>query len=182
MYKPARCLFVALCTTAFLGACADTPAPTEIPDDAIAPMFDKASPDWTRMEIWVDNPAVYVDCLGENVHFYGWVPIQWHQVTSASGNYNYHFQYRPVTPKDPPFYAETESGTLYLYKNGGPINESFHEATVGSVYHFVDFETYVAVDSKDSFKNKFMVQVTVNANGDLTAEHGKPWEFVCTDR
>lgn len=182
MSKSARVVITAICTAVFLGACAETPGPTEIPDDAIAaPVFSAASQYWIR-DFYMGDYYVYVDCLGEVVHYYGPIYFQWHQVEAASGDYNYHFQIRPATPNIEPYYAEgTESGKLYIYKNGGPINESFH-AAAGEVYTYIDFETYVAVDSKDKLKAKYSVHTTVNANGDLTVEVGKPWGHECISK
>ena len=154
-------------------------APTEVSDALVESPAFQADQDWIRDEIWIEN-TLFIECLGEEVRFFGLVPIQWHQVTSPSGNYNYHFQYRPVTPNTPLFTAETASGAIYLYKNGGPINEAFHLGP-GEVRTFISNETYVA-ENGDKLKGGFTFHLTVNANGDLKVLKLVPAEWVCIDK
>jgi len=151
--------------TAFLiGGCQDS-MPTEARSARAALPTFSAAQDWVRSSFTVDN-IFFVDCLGEDVRFFGEVPFQYHQVTSSSGNFSYHFQLRPQTPNIPPFFAQGQtSGKLYTYKNGGPSNESFHLGA-GEVFTVVGNETYVAEDG-DRLKGKARIHVTVNANGEL---------------
>ena len=145
-----------------------------------APAF-AASSDWTRSSFFFDFPGVLVPCRRETMHFYGEVPYTSHQVSSASGVYNYHFQLSPQTPNNPPYYAVGEtSGKVYLYKNGGPLNESFHLAA-GEVHTYLDRETYVA-ENGDRLVTDLTFHVTTNANGQLTADKSDASGFQCIDR
>jgi hypothetical protein len=153
--------------------------PTEISEGHVGSPAFSADQNWVRDQLYVDN-WVFVPCLGEDAHFYGWAPYQWHQVTSNSGNYSYHLQFRPVTPNSPPFYLETES-RLYEYKNGGPVHETFHLAA-GEVYNLVGRETYIATDSKDRLRVKYKLHITVNANGDLSVYKIDYFEAVCVEK
>ena len=101
-------------------------------------------------------------------------------MTSASGNYTYNFQIRPATPNIPPFYGETESGKLYVYKNGGPIHESFHSGPNESGT-FIDKETLVA-ENGDRLLAEFGYHYTINANGDLTVDRVTPFAVTCRDK
>ena len=158
-------------------ACDREPA---APTAVAAPAFQAAS-DWTRGSFVFDFPGIFVACRGETMHFYGEVLYQMHQVTSASGVYNYFFQLSPQTPNNPPYYAVGEiSGKVYLYKNGGPLNESFHLA-VGEVHTYLDRETYVA-ENGDRLNVAITFHVTTNANGQLTAEKFEDSGYQCIDR
>jgi hypothetical protein len=101
-------------------------------------------------------------------------------VTSASGGYNYHYRISPSTPNIPPFYGETESGKLYVYKNGGPIHESFHSGPNESGT-FVDKETLVA-ENGDRLLGEWGYHYTINANGDLTVDRFTPFAFSCINK
>jgi len=158
----------------------DANTPTEQPIDVGSRAFS-ASQEWIRDFMDPDN-TVYVDCLEENVHFYGEAPFpyQWHRVASASGVFNYHLQIRPATPNLPDFYAETASGKLYIYKYGGPINESFHSGPNESGT-FIDKETYVA-ENGDRLVGEFGYHYTINANGDLTVDRVTPAASTCINK
>lgn len=150
------------------------------PDQVLRPEF-AATSDWTRLSFLFDFPGVFVACRGETMHFYGEVPYQWHQVTSASGVYNYHFQLSPATPGSPPYYGVGEtSGTVYLYKNGGPLNESFHLAA-GEVHTYLDREAYVAENGDRLIVNRTF-HITTNANGQLTVNKFEDTGYQCIDR
>ena len=69
---------------------------------------------------------------------------------------------------------------VYLYKNGGPLNESFHLAA-GEVHTYLDRETYVA-ENGDSLTATLPLHVTTNANGQLTVDKSDDSGFQCTDR
>lgn len=116
-------------------------------------------------QLWgteVGSPGV-----GEVMHLYGEVPWRYHQVTSNSGTYSYHFQLLGWAQSSP-FYAEgTVSGKLFQFK-AGPYNESF-SAGPGEVFHWVSREKYVA-DNRDWFQCQASYHITVNANGDLSIE------------
>lgn len=154
----------------------DANTPTEQSYDAIGSPAFAADHNWIRDQFYVDN-WVYVDCLGEEVHFHGPVPYQWHRVMSASGVYNYHYLILPATPNIPPFYGETASGTVYIYKNGGPINEAFHSGPNESGTA-LDKETFVAANG-DRLLGEFGYHYTINANGDLTIDRFTPFAMTC---
>ena len=150
------------------------------PDRALRPEF-AATSDWTRSSFFFDFPGVFVACRGETMHFYGEVPYTWHQVTSPSGSYNYFFHILPETPSGPPYTGVGEtSGKVYLYKNGGPGNESFHLAA-GEVHTYLDLETYVA-ENGDRLSVARTFHVTTNANGQLTVNRFEDSDWQCTDR
>lgn len=174
---------IAIASLALVGAvivtigCQDR-APTEVPDKLVETLRFQADQDWIREEIWIEN-TLFIACLGEDVRFFGLVPVQWHQVWSPSGNYSYHIQFRPVTPNTPVFTGETASGKIYLYKNGGPINDTFQSGP-GEVRTFISNETYVAANG-DRIIGGFTLHYTFNANGVLTVFKftGGPEEQTC---
>jgi hypothetical protein len=167
----ATCLIVAVLVVG-----CDANAPTEQSGDVIGSPAFSASQDWIRAQFWNDQ-TFYVDCLGEDVRFYGWVPYQWHIVTSASGVYNFHLMIRPVTPNRPGIYGETASGKLYIFKYGGVFTYSFHSGPNES-YTWLDKETYVA-ENGDRLSMEVGYLYTINANGDLTVERWTPYQFSC---
>ena len=164
--------------TAFLiGGCED-PAPTEAPSVKVVPTLSAAQ-SWERSSFFVDN-VVFIECLGENVRAFGEVLFQYHEVTTSSGNFSYHFQFRPATPNTPPFFVQgLTSGKLFRYKNGLPANESFHLGP-GEVFTFVTLEMYVAEDG-DRLVGSFRVHLTVNANGELTVSRLEE-SFECVEK
>jgi hypothetical protein len=145
---------------------------------AMAPSFSTAADQsWQRSSFTVDGD-VYIDCMGEDMHFFGEVPFIYHEVTSASGTFTYFYQLRPSTPTISPFLAQGEtSGKLFTYKNGGPINETF-QLSAGEVHTIVDREVYVA-DDGDRLEVELILHITTNANGDLTADHYDFSDFEC---
>jgi len=150
------------------------------PDQALLPAF-QATSNWTRASFFFDFPGLFVACRGENMHFYGEVPYQWHEVGTASGGYNFFFQLSPATPVSPPYYGVGEtSGKVYLYKHGGPGNESFHLAA-GEVHTYLDREVYVA-ENGDRLTVDRTFHTTTNANGQLTVNKFEDTGFQCTDR
>jgi len=160
-----------------LAACEQPPV---APDQAPGPSFQAAS-EWTRASFSYDFPGVFVACRGETMHFYGEVPYKMHEVTTASGGYNYFFQLSPATPASPPYYGVGEtSGKVYLYKNGGPLNESFHLAA-GEVHTYLDRETYVA-ENGDRLSVDRTFHITTNANGQLTVDRFEDTGYQCIDR
>lgn len=160
-----------------LVACERQPA---APDPALRPSF-QATSDWTRASFFFDFPGVFVACRGETMHFFGEVPYQRHDVTSASGASSYFFQLSPETPNNPPYVAVGESsGKVYTYKNGGPGNESFHLAA-GEVHTYLDRETYVAENGDKVIADRTF-HITTNANGQLTVNKSEDNGFQCTER
>jgi hypothetical protein len=165
--------------TVFLaGGCRD-PVPTEARSVNVVPSAS-ATQSWERSSFFVDQ-VVFIDCLGENVRAFGEVQFQYHEVTTSSGNFSYHFQLRPATPNQTPFFIQgLSSGKLFRYKFGLPGNESFHLGP-GEVASFVIVETYVAEDG-DRVVGKVRFHVTVNANGELTVSRTEPESFRCVEK
>jgi hypothetical protein len=167
--------------------CADhqsTTAPSQDPVPTEARSVNvpivSATQTWERSSFVVDN-VVFIDCLGENARAFGEVLFQYHEVTTSSGNFSYHFQLRPATPNGPPFFIQgLTSGKLFRYKNGGPGNESFHLGP-SQVSSFVIVETYVAEDG-DRVVGKVRFHVTVNAQGELTVSRTEPESFRCVEK
>jgi hypothetical protein len=161
-----------------IGGCQDS-APTEAPSVKDVPTVSAAQ-SWERSSFFVDQ-VLFIDCLGENVRAFGEVLFQYHEVTSSSGNFSYHLQFRPATPNTPPFFIQGQtSGKLFRYKNGLPANESFHLGP-GEVYTFGTVETFVAEDG-DRLVGKVNIHVTINANGELTVSRMEPESFRCVDK
>ena len=175
----ARGVWLLILGTAFLaGGCQDS-APTEARAVKVVPTVSAAQ-SWERSSFLVDN-VVFIDCLGENVRAFGEVLFQYHEVTTSSGNFSYHFQLRPATPNGPPFFIQGQtSGKLFRYKNGLPGNESFHLGP-GEVFTFVIVEMYVAEDG-DRLVGKVNIHTTVNANGELTVSRSEDESFRCVEK
>lgn len=153
--------------------------PTEARSVNVGPSAS-ASQGWERSSFLVDDVA-FIPCLGENVRVFGEVQFQYHEVTTSSENFSYHFQLRPATPNQPPFFIQVlSSGQLFRYKYGLPANESFHLGA-GEVTSFVTVETYVAEDG-DRVVGKVRFHVTVNANGELTVSRTEPESFRCVEK
>lgn len=154
-------------------ACEKQPvAPAAVP----APRF-QATSTVTRSSFFADN-TLFISCLGQNVRFHGEVPFIQHEVTTTSGGSLFTIQFVAVTPVTPPFLAEAQvSGTVYVYKNGQPINQVFVVGP-GEVTTIVDREIYVA-DNGDQLRVSFRLHLTVNANGDVTVDRSDAFEFQC---
>jgi hypothetical protein len=145
--------------------------------ESIAPSVTSGNPSfradqsWERSSFFTEN-RIFAECLGEVVRVFGVVEFQYHEVTSGAGNFHFNFQLRPVTPNTPQFFAQgLTSGKLFQYKNGLPINESFHLAA-GEVHTIVGNEVYVAANG-DRLLVTYRLHVTVNANGELTASRSE---------
>jgi len=166
--------------TAFLtGGCQD-PVATEAPSVSAVASTAGAAQTWERSSFFVDN-VVFIDCLGENVRAFGEVLFQYHEVTTSSGNFSYHFQFRPTTPNRTPFFIQGEtSGKLFRAKNGIPGNESYHLGP-GEVVTFGIVETFVAEDG-DRVVGKVNLHLTVNANGELTVSRMEGESFRCVEK
>jgi hypothetical protein len=176
----ARVVWLLILGTVFLaGGCQD-PVPTEAPSVKAVSPTASAAQNWERSSFFVDNVS-FIDCLGENVRAFGEVQFQYHEVTTSSGNFSYHFQLRPATPNGPAFFIQgLTSGKLFRYKNGLPGNESFHLGP-GEVFTFVIVETFVAEDG-DRVIGKVNQHLTVNANGELTVSRDEEESFRCVER
>jgi hypothetical protein len=176
----ARVVWLLMLGTAFLaGGCQD-PVSTEAPSVKAVSPTASAAQNWERSSFFVDN-VIFIDCLGENVRAFGEVLFQYHEVTTSSGNFSYHFQLRPATPNTPPFFVQGQtSGKLFRYKNGLPANESFHLGP-GEVFTFVTLETYVAEDG-DRLVGSLRVHLTVNANGELTVSRLEEGPLECVEK
>ena len=97
------------------------------------------------------------------------MPYTSHGVTTPSGNTSYTFRFLPITPVTPQYLAVGQtSGKAYKYHNGLPYNESGHFAA-GEVIRFKQQEVYVA-ENKDKLYVDGWLHVTINANGELTAD------------
>jgi hypothetical protein len=162
---------------AIAAACSDT-SPTR-------PALRPAAPDASATESWTrvtffNSHTFFVPCLAENVRFYGLVSYQYHAVENSAGGFDYHLQYRPETPNDPPFVAEGQSsGKVFYFQNGHPINISFH-AAAGQVMTFIDQrEIYIASDGSQLHLLSGL-HVTVNANGELTVDRTMPFSVECS--
>lgn len=146
------------------------------PSAAPAPNF-RATSTVTRASFFADN-TLFIACLEEYVRFHGEVPYVQHQVARPSGDSLFTIQFVPVTPVTPPFVAEAQtSGTVYVYKNGQPINQVFVVGP-GQVITIVDREVYVA-DNGDQLRLSFRQHLTVNANGEVTVDRSDAFEFEC---
>ena len=147
------------------------------PDRTVVPAFS-ATTTWTRSSVSYDFPGVWVACRGETMHFFGAVPYQMHEVTTASGGSQTFFQLSPQTPNTPPYYAVGEqSGAVLLYKNGLPLNESF-QLGPGETHTSIDHEVYLG-DSHDRLTVSTRSHLTVNANGELVVDRMGFSDFQC---
>lgn len=140
---------------------------------------DGADQQWERDSFYVDSVGVVIPCLAETMHFYGEVPYSRHSVTTPSGGTSYHYRLLPQTPNIPPFVGVGEaSGKVYRFKNGHPLNESFHLAA-GETLSVRIREMYVS-DDGDKLVGNVHIHFTTNANGELTAER-EIIEWICAD-
>lgn len=170
----AKALHLAM-VSVFLWGCHD-PAPVESSSDRPTPVFS-ATQTWNRSSFFQDA-TLFIACLGEPVRFVGEVPFYYHAVTSDAGTFSYKLQFRPETPNQPQFSATGQTtGRVFWYKNGLPVNESFH-AGPGEVHTLTDYEVYVA-DNGDRFKVYLRVHMTVSANGELTVSRSDFSGFEC---
>src|SRR5438445_12057408 len=61
----------------------------------------------------------YVDCLGGEVRFFGYVEDASHEGTTGSGDYQVHFPYGPKTPNSLPCVGEGQSsGSVRAVRSG----------------------------------------------------------------
>src|SRR5690348_2576812 len=112
-----KAMLGAIALTAAVG-CSDTALTNPHPRPTTPNL--SATETWTRVTFFNDH-TFFVPCLGENVRFFGFVPFQYHYVQDAAGGFNYHIQYRPLTPNGPAFVAEgLTSGKVYQYQYGHP--------------------------------------------------------------
>jgi hypothetical protein len=173
--------FTSLTSVALLAAvvsCDSTPAePPGVEAAATTPLF-KADQAWVTGSFFADN-VLYVECLGENVRFYGEVPYRWHRVFKPSGGYSDFFALAPSTPQQP-FLAEGLSSGI-VWEARGSIDPEMYRAGPGEVVHISYRETYVS-SSGPTFHVKGGTHVTINANGDVTAFRDFYFEQVCTGR
>lgn len=150
------------------------------PDAGPAPSF-AATSDWTRSSVFFDVPDIPVPCRGTLFRFHGEVPYMQHEVTSASGVQTWHFVLLPQKPVTPPYYGEEQgTGIVFLYKNGGPLNESFHLAA-GEVYSQTAREVYNAPNG-DQINTRYTQHYTVNATGELVVDRSVAAEWQCVFR
>ncbi|MGD2218266.1 MAG: hypothetical protein PVJ64_16020 [Gemmatimonadales bacterium] len=153
----------------------DNSTPTEQSTEAIGSPSFAADQNWIYDSYYHDD-VIEVACAGEDMHRFGEVPFRWHQVTSQSGVYNYHFQLLNWA-QSPPFVAVGQTtGRRFVFK-AGPYNESFH-AGPGEVIQFRIGERYVA-DKGNWFTGTAILHITVNANGALAVSKWVPDEFSC---
>ena len=178
-FSPHR-LLTLIVAAILLGSCRDA-TPTGLPATAATPALGTgADQGWVRSSAFIDV-IYFVECLGEDVRFFGDVAFQVHEVTSASGSVGFHVQVRPITPHGPPFVGVGQtSGRVFQAKPGQPILEMAHLAA-GEVRHLVQNEVYVA-EGGDRFLASAELHLTVNANGVVTVSRFEPYAFTCVDR
>jgi hypothetical protein len=127
---------------------------------------------WIRSSMLTDV-TYFVPCLGENLHLYGPTFFQYHEVTSNSGNTEWHVHLLAQTPNLPPFTATGQStGRVFTYNYGHPINTIFHLGP-GQVVTALDKETYTGSDGT-ILSFTYHLHITVNANGVVTVEREVP--------
>ena len=161
-----------------VASCDSTPVePPGVEADAASPLF-KAEQGWVTGSFFADN-LLYVECLGENVRFYGEVPYRWHQVFKPSGGYSGFFALAPSTPQQP-FLAEGMSSGI-VWQARGSIDPEMYRVNAGEVSHIVYRETYISRDGP-TFHVNGGTHVTINANGELTAYRDFYFEQTCTGR
>ncbi len=134
----------------------------------LAPSFSAgADQSWVHSSFFADN-LIFIDCLGENVRFFGEVPFDFHEVTSGAGNFHFQFFFPAVTPNTPQFFGVGQtSGKVFQLKYGDPQMETFHLAA-GEVHNFgVHNEVFVAEDG-EQLRSDYQLHTTVNANGEVT--------------
>jgi len=120
----------------------------------------------------------YVDCLGEEVRFFGYVEYTSHEVTTGSGNYQVHFHYGPKTPNSLPFIGEGQSsGTIFSIRYGVNVKAMVRSGP-GEGQIVIEKEVYIAPDGRQLFVTN-VVHITVNANGDLTVLNEEPFSITC---
>ena len=142
-------------------------SPARLTAPSTASLANGADQSWLRTSLSVDY-TTFVQCLGEDVHLFGEVPIQVHFVTNASGGFNGHRLFLPLTPNAPLFHVQVIStGKDYIAVNGHPINETVHIAA-GEVYSFREIDVFRAADGSELFFTA-VLHGTVNANGVPTA-------------
>lgn len=154
------------------------------PDQVLRPEFAAtsggASSTWTRGSILVDGTG-FIDCLGEDAHFFGEELFILHQVTSASGVTQSFFQFSPITPSGPQFSLQgLTSGRLYQLQDGLPINQVFQFGP-DSTFTYVEKDVYVNVADKfDKVTFVLRSHVTLNANGKVTVDRSISSGPVCS--
>jgi hypothetical protein len=157
-------------------SCDSTPVePLGVVDSAATPLFG-ANQVWVDDSFFADN-LVYVECLGENIRFYGEVPYRWHRVFNSSGGYNDLFRLAPSTPQQP-FLAEGMSSGVVWEARGSTDPGTYH-AGPGEVIHASYNETYISPDGP-TMKVYGGNHVTINANGEVTASRDSGFETECT--
>lgn len=157
-------------------SCDSTPVePPGVEADASAPLF-MANQGWVYGSFDVDN-VVYVECVGENIRFFGEVPYKWHRVFKPSGGYSSFFVLAPSTPQTP-FLAEGMSSGI-VWEARGSVDPEMYRTGPGEVYHFSIRETYISSDGPTLHANGG-THVTINANGEVTVSQPFYFETVCT--
>jgi len=120
----------------------------------------------------------YVDCLGEEVRFFGYVEYTSHEVTTGSGNYQVHFHYGPKIPNSLPFIGEGQSsGTIFSIRYGVNVKAMVRSGP-GEGQIVIEKEVYIAPDGRQLFVTN-VVHITVNANGDLTILNEEAFSITC---
>ena len=125
-----------------------------------------------------NSHTFYVDCLGEDVRFFGDVEYTSHEVTTGSENYEVHFHYGPFTPNNTPFVAEGQSsGTIFSLRYGVNVKAMVRSGP-GEGQAVVEKEVYIAADGRQLFLT-YVLHLTVNANGELTVFNEEPLSITC---
>lgn len=139
-----------------------------------------ASSTWTRGSLFVDGTG-FIDCLGEDVRIFGEERFILHQVTSASGVTQSFLQFTPITPRGPEISLQgLTSGKLYQLQDGLPVNQVFQFGP-DSTFSYVEKDVYVNVaDKLDKVTFVLKSHVTLNANGNVTADRSVSSGAVCS--
>ena len=139
-----------------------------------------ASSTWTRGSIFVEGTG-FIDCLGEDAHFFGEDRFVLHQVTSASGVTQSFFQFTPIRPGGSEISLQgLTSGRLYQLQDGLPVNQVFQFGP-DSTFSYVEKDVYVNVADKfDKVTFVLKTHVTLNANREVTADRTVSSGPVCS--
>ena len=149
--------------------------PPGVDESAANPLF-AANQVWVTGSFVVEN-FLYVECLGEEIRFFGEVPFKWHRVFNSSGGYDDLFIFAPASA-NVPFNAEGLSSGIVWETRGGADPATYH-AGPGEVIHATIEETYIS-RAGTNFKVYGGFHVTINANGDVTSSKDFVFETQCT--
>jgi hypothetical protein len=153
-------------TAALLAACSESPASPERTASGPAPDLAAAQVVSTSVSTPL-NAVWWVPCgnggAGESVSLTGTMHQTYHITQSSGGAVQVKYQFRP----------QGVSGTGLItgikYIGTGVTQEAF-SAQAGSNHTFVNSFQMISQGGADNFQVHELVHVTVNANGDVTAD------------